>query len=140
MKPPEDIKREFVRQWLEKADTDLGMARHLLQGRSSFAFGAAFHAQQAAEKALKALLVWRGLPFPKTHDIRRLVDLIEWPEGSAPASIQKAFGLSIFASEYRYPSDLPAVTLVEAREALQWAEEVRGEVVKRLPPEFGGGE
>ena len=57
MKSPEEVKAEFVREWLSKARADLLASRHLLRAESSLAFVSAFHAQQAAEKALKALLV-----------------------------------------------------------------------------------
>ena len=36
-----------------------------------------FHAQQAAEKMLKALLFARSIPYRKTHDLRELIDLIK---------------------------------------------------------------
>lgn len=57
MKPPEEVKREFVRQWLAKAGADLRASRHLLNGGLEFAASGAFHAEQAVEKAL-AQLVW----------------------------------------------------------------------------------
>ena len=47
MKSPEEVKREFVHQWLGKAESDLKAARHLLDGEAELSFGAAFHAQQA---------------------------------------------------------------------------------------------
>jgi HEPN domain-containing protein len=65
MKPPEDIKKEFVQRWLAKAESDLLASRHLLQGRPDLAGTAAFHAQQAVEKTLKALLVWHQIEFSK---------------------------------------------------------------------------
>ena len=65
MKPPEEVKREFVRQWLRKGLADLAAARHLLSGGADLLYGAAFHAQQAAEKFLKAALVWHQVEFPQ---------------------------------------------------------------------------
>ena len=56
MKPPEEVKRDLVRQWLTKAENDLGVARHLA-AESGYFTAVAFHAQQAAEKYLKAFLV-----------------------------------------------------------------------------------
>lgn len=77
MRRPEEVKREFVHQWLLKANADLMAARHLLTGGALLSFGAAFHAQQAVEKLLKAVLVWHQVEFPKTHDIGRILDLGE---------------------------------------------------------------
>ncbi len=76
MRRHEQVRRQFVRQWLEKARADLGASGVLLRGDTSYPLAAAFHAQQAAEKLLKALLVWHRVAFPKTHDMARLVDLL----------------------------------------------------------------
>lgn len=69
MKPPEAVKEEFTREWIRKAENDFKTAEHLLQGGPDFAEGTAFHSQQAAEKYLKAFLVWHQIEFQKTHDI-----------------------------------------------------------------------
>ena len=51
MKPPEEVKREFVRQWLRKGLADLAAARHLLSGGADLSYGAAFHAQRPARSS-----------------------------------------------------------------------------------------
>jgi HEPN domain-containing protein len=58
--------------WLKKASEDLKAAELLLAGVRLLPPQAAFHAQQAAEKAQKAFLTWQKQPFPKTHDLRLL--------------------------------------------------------------------
>jgi HEPN domain-containing protein len=75
MKPPEAVKEEFTREWIRKAESDFKTAEHLLQGGPDFAEGTAFHSQQAAEKYLKAFLVWHQIEFQKTHDIEALLRL-----------------------------------------------------------------
>ena len=45
MKRPEEVKREFVGQWLRKGAGDLKIARYLLGGSPDLSYGAAFHAQ-----------------------------------------------------------------------------------------------
>ena len=74
MKPPEKAAREMAGEWLAKADADL-RARDGLLAAAALSEIAAFHAQQAAEKALKAFLVWNQVEFPRTHDIKRLLAL-----------------------------------------------------------------
>jgi HEPN domain-containing protein len=60
----------IVRGWVEKAESDLKNARIVLgAGEECPADTVAFHAQQCAEKYLKALLVFEGIDFPKTHDL-----------------------------------------------------------------------
>ena len=81
MRPPEEVRRDLVRQWLGRAEEDLGVAEHLLKGGAPYLASVAFHAQQAAEKFLKARLVHHQVPFPKTHDLARLLDLLRTVAG-----------------------------------------------------------
>jgi len=58
-----------TRDWLTKANEDLQAGERLLIGSSPLPSQAAFHAQQAAEKAQKAFLTWHKQTFSKTHDL-----------------------------------------------------------------------
>ncbi len=132
MKPPEEMKRELVKQWLTKAEQDLTAARILLQANPFVLCIVCFHAQQAAEKALKAYLAWEQIDFPKTHNIGALIMLIsgvnkELADGLMPARI-----LSDYAVEGRYPGDLPEVNQEEASEAIKLSESVRDAIYVAL--------
>lgn len=73
-----------VREWVLKAENDLKNAAHtLLLGKECPTDTVCFHAQQCAEKYVKALLVLDGIPFPKTHDLERLVSLV--PSATRPS-------------------------------------------------------
>ncbi len=137
MRPPEGVKREFVVQWIRSADGDLAAAKHLLSGGAELVQGAVFHAQQAAEKFLKAVLVWHQVEFPKTHDIGRLIDLLETMDTGLAGGVREASALTPYAIEARYPSDLPGPTLAEGREALAIAARVRDAVLRKLAPVLG---
>lgn len=137
MRPPEGVKRGFVVQWIRSADNDLAAAKHLLSGGAELIPGAVFHAQQAAEKLLKAVLVWHQVEFPKTHDIGRLTDLLKTVDSGLADRVREASGLTPYAIEARYPSDLPEPTLAEAREALSIATRVRDTVLRQLAPVLG---
>ena len=50
MRPPEEVKREIVRQWLRKAEQDMHAAETLLSSERPLLYPVCFHAQQAAEK------------------------------------------------------------------------------------------
>ncbi len=66
-----------IREWLVKADNDLKAAVHTLAlGRDCPTDTVCFHAQQCVEKHIKALLVFRATPFPKTHNIHVLRALL----------------------------------------------------------------
>ena len=70
MRQREEVRREFVRQWLDKADADFGVAEQLLAANTPYRAIVAFHCQQAVEKYLKAFLVEHEIEFSKTHNIR----------------------------------------------------------------------
>jgi len=74
MTPPL-LRAEEARERLRLAARDLSMADLALADTVPLIGEALFHAQQAAEKALKGYLVWHGIRHPLTHDIRQLLDL-----------------------------------------------------------------
>jgi len=133
MKQPDKVKIEFTRQWFEKAENDFNMSRHLIAGGESYAEGAAFHAQQAVEKYLKAFLVWHQVEFPKTHDIKRLLDLIAPFDLVLAEALREAATLTPYGVEYRYPGDYPEVSVEDAKRSLKTAGQVRDKIRKRLP-------
>jgi HEPN domain-containing protein len=61
--------------WVAHAEEDFTLARAALRRKQPLAFGACFHAQQCAEKYIKALLISKGADFPKTHDLLMLSNL-----------------------------------------------------------------
>ena len=65
-------KLSHARAWLAKADSDLTAARRLLEHAGPYD-AVCFHAQQAAEKALKALLAFASAPIPRTHNLEDLL-------------------------------------------------------------------
>jgi HEPN domain-containing protein len=71
-----------ARGWLAKAESDLAAARRLTEGGGPYD-GACFHAQQAAEKALKAVLAAVDAPIPRTHNLE---DLLVQAAAAAPQS------------------------------------------------------
>jgi HEPN domain-containing protein len=112
-------------EWTQKADDDLKAAGHLLRlGRECPTATVAFHAQQCIEKCLKAVLVVRGIRFPRTHDIEELVGLL--PLDVHPRlSVEMQRTLTAYATITRYPGDYEPVTLPEARQAVAAARRVR---------------
>jgi HEPN domain-containing protein len=63
--------------WIDKARRDLRMAEFALEQGSDFTDQVCFHAQQCAEKALKAVLVGAGRVPPRAHDLAALLDEVE---------------------------------------------------------------
>lgn len=51
MKPPEEVKVEFVRQWVTKAESDFNTAEHLSRSGESYVYAAAFHCREVSESS-----------------------------------------------------------------------------------------
>ncbi|MGQ0814414.1 MAG: HEPN domain-containing protein [Gemmatimonadota bacterium] len=73
--PPDD-----PREWLRLAKADLALANSGLSDVPPEPL--CFHAQQAAEKALEAVMLSRAVPFPHIHDLGELID---WASGEIAA-------------------------------------------------------
>jgi HEPN domain-containing protein len=107
--------------WMAYAKSDLDAAHILLKQGEFFPRQICFMAQQAGEKALKAILVFLEINFPKTHDLDRLRELI--PQGwQVKEKFPQLYDLSVWAVESRYPAHSPDVVENEARETLLLAE------------------
>ena len=118
--------------WVTRAEEDFTLARSALRRKRPLLYGETFHAQQCVEKDLKALLVTRGLTFPRTHDLTALSDLCLQGGIIIPVEQDALDRLAAYAVQVRYPGEDPA--LDEAREALQVAQVVRRFVRKFLNP------
>ncbi len=91
-----------------------------------------FHAQQAVEKLLKAVLAHFAVPYPRIHDLTELMDLLRENKISFPEHIEEIDRLTPFATVFRY-ADLAAQpprafdrawTLDMVRRVRAWAESV----------------
>jgi len=131
MQPPEEAVDALVGEWVRKADLDFKTAVRLV-AEDAFRDVVVFHAQQAAEKYLKALLTKRQLEFPKTHEIRRLLELLNASDHEAAEMLADAKWLDPFGVDIRYPSDRPETISGDERRALQLAERTRAVVTKAL--------
>ena len=130
----EQVLIEAVKQWTEKAESDLWLASLALKhgGTGHSWDGVCFHAQQCSEKYVKALLTWQKAVFPRTHDIEELVSRL--PERNRPElSADEQRTLTRFATVTRYPGDYEPITLTDARRAVALARRVRRQVRRWLP-------
>lgn len=109
--------------WLGRAKGDLALARTPLP-EGAFYEDLCFHAQQAAEKALKAVYQYRGWTFRYTHDLEELITGLKKQGMAIPPEVEDAIVLTSFAWEARYPGLGEPVTVEEYREAIQQAETV----------------
>lgn len=124
-----------TRAWLAKAAQDLATAEYELRADPPFAADVAFHAQQAAEKALKAFLTWHSCPFRKTHNLEEIGEQCLKLDGTLKDLIDRAVPLTEYAWKFRYPGEPEAPPREEADAALATAREVYEAMLARLPEE-----
>lgn len=110
--------------WLAHATSDLNMARLARGHREVLPAQVCFHAQQAAEKALKAVLISRGVEFPPVHVIRALVEIAETGGLDVPPGVADAGSLTPYAVMARYPGYGRDLTPQDVDEAIRLAEQV----------------
>ena len=110
-------------EWLRRAKDNLARARQT-KPKDAFWEDLCFDAQQAAEKAIKAVLIFRELDFRKTHDLRELLTLLDSAGYPIPTEIWEAVDLSDYAVETRYPGLSEPVSEKEYRDAVALAETV----------------
>ncbi|MBI5235796.1 MAG: HEPN domain-containing protein [Deltaproteobacteria bacterium] len=123
-----------VREWTSFADEDLRVARQALKLSSSCPYRiVAYHAQQCAEKYLKAFLVYKKKDFPYTHNIARLLELCQH-HGSWPNDLLVAAELTSYAVTARYPGE-DTVSRTEALKAVESASLARKTVRSALKQE-----
>ena len=106
---PEAIR--VIQEWVQKAENDLIAAAHILKmGERCPTDTVCFHAQQCAEKYVKALLINHERDFPKTHNLRVLLALL--PASARPdLTSEEQHLLSGYATATRYQGDYEAIPL-----------------------------
>ena len=128
--PPKKAASGTPQDWLRRAKGNLARAKQA-KPKEAFWEDLCFDAQQATEKAIKAVLTCREIDFPKTHDIRELLTLLSTSGEVVPEAIWEAINLTDYAVETRYPGPAEPVTKEEYRDAvtvagrvLKWAETI----------------
>jgi HEPN domain-containing protein len=122
------------REWLRRARSNLALAR--ARSADVYLEDLCFEAQQAAEKAVKAVLIHRGVEVPRAHDLARLLSLAQEAGGDVPDEVREAAELTPYAVAGRYPGPLRPVTDEEYARALALAERV----VRWVERAIAGGE
>ena len=116
--------------WLRHARSDLALAQQR-QVPEVLLAALCFHAQQAVEKSLKAVLLQRGMAFPYTHDLARIITLVKSTGLPWPEELEAAAALTVYPTGSRYPGPSGEITDEEycqatalAKRVLDWAENI----------------
>jgi HEPN domain-containing protein len=123
--------KELTAEWVSKAEGDYETAERELEVEDSPNYDAVgFHAQQCVEKYLKARLAESGIAFPKTHDLKVLLDLIDPQEEEWDDLEEDLHALSGLAVEVRYPGY--ETELEDAEKAFETAQSARALIRQSL--------
>jgi len=112
-------------KWFRKAESDLLIIETCIAAKVETYDACCFHAQQAAEKYLKAYLVSRNISFPKTHDLQLLIKLIIPTNPAFSEILSIAMGLIDYGVTPRYPDLLHEPELADAKKALTDANTIK---------------
>jgi HEPN domain-containing protein len=125
-------KIDIVKQWIEKADHDLGTAQVTYLYIPKYNDTIAFHCQQAAEKYLKGFLLFLDIPFKKQHSLNYLLSLISHKVEISDDLYDNASELEDFAIEIRYPDTSVNFSDDEIQQAFIIAKLIRAFVLTQM--------
>lgn len=116
--------KQLTLEWIDKAEGDWFAAQQLYRARKHPNYDAAcFHAQQCAEKYLKARLEEAGIAFSKTHNLAHLLTMTLQVEPQWIVLQPLMNALSVFAVDFRYPGKSAAKQ--DAHQAIKDCRDVR---------------
>ena len=127
MKQPHDL----AQRYLLMADRDIKTMILLANITESDDEAIGFHAQQAVEKCLKAVLSLHQIPFRKTHDLGELIDLLSDAGKPTPPEANEIDFLNPFAVSFRY--DLIDLETFDRNQAKALVEKVRNWATTQIP-------
>jgi HEPN domain-containing protein len=125
---------EEYTSWLDLAETDPGSARFLTGMSPRPLEIICFHCRQAAEKYLKACLVFHGTVFEKTHNLVVLLKECIKLDAKFEALKVECARLNVYGVEVRYPSHL-SIDDADTGIALNDAETTRDLALLLLAPD-----
>lgn len=127
-----DVIDHLVKQWIKIAERDLLTAKQGSESDDIITDTVCFHCQQAAEKYLKAYLVFKQIEFSKTHSIMTLLNLCATVDSSFKECLSEADDLTDYAVEIRYPDDWYEPTIDETKQAFQILLKVKEFVLAKI--------
>ena len=138
MKPLARFPPDDPREWLNRARSNFAMARNRVP--DAYLEDLCFGAQQAAEKAIKAVMISRNIDFPYVHNLALLLSILEEDGENVPNEVRRATRLTPYAVDTRYPGVEQPVSEQDYRDAIEIAEVVIQWAADRLSPEPGNSQ
>ena len=116
--------------WIKIAEEDLAAAKALL--RSELLSPSVYHSHQAAEKSLKAFLIFKKYSLVKTHDLVQLIELSMKLDKEFEKIVDEADQLNPFSTKFRYPSEFDIPDHADAALAIKQAQKIMKFVCKKI--------
>lgn len=123
---------KIIKEWIEKADHDLGSAKLIYLHIPVYFDTIAFHCQQATEKYIKSMLEHFGVEFQRTHNLVYLLDLLAQKIDITEEIYDKAILLNGFSVQIRYPDNKIYLTKDELETAINISQEFRDLAIKTI--------
>ena len=114
-----DEVHRVVQEWMRKAQSDWAAVEILLASQQCPADAVCFHCQQYVEKLLKGILTKHSVEAPKTHDLRRLVQLAEPFAPKLAELIDISDELTVYGVESRYPGGWQQISADEMNSTVE---------------------
>ncbi len=111
-----------LKSWIAHAEEDFSAAKTLNRLKKPLLSGSCFHAQQSAEKYLKALLIFKDIDFPKTHDLPTLNTMCNEAGILTGLALQSLVDLTEYTVQREYPGN--EATREDANEAIEIAKTI----------------
>ncbi|MBC8489883.1 MAG: HEPN domain-containing protein [Bacteroidetes bacterium] len=128
----QQIKVELIKQWLIKAEHDLGSAMIIYEHLPEYKDTITFHCQQVVEKLLKAYLVFLDIEFPQTHSLTLLLDLLSDKDPFPEKYYVMADTIQAFAVNIRYPSGRYDPESIDVEKSIKIAMTFKEIIMKKM--------
>ncbi len=120
-----NVNDDHIKEWINKADHDLGSAKLIFLHIPDYFDTIAFHCQQAVEKYIKAILVYYEIDFQRSHNLIYLLDLLTKKLEISEERYDKAILLNGFSVQIRYPDRTIYLSNEELATAIEIAQDFR---------------
>jgi len=126
------MKNEIVQEWIKKAENDLLNAKTVIKISDPPTDTICFHAQQCAEKYLKAFIISKEKEITRTHNLRYLLEECKEFAEDFENLREEAIILNSYSIETRYPGDFIEYSVEEALRAIEMAEKIKMSILKKM--------
>lgn len=121
-----------IKDWMVKADHDLGSAKLIYLHIPEYFDTIAFHCQQATEKYLKSMLLHYDIQFQRTHNLVYLLDLLSQKMEISEDIYDKAIVLNEYSVQIRYPDNTIYLSKDEIELSIAISQEFRALAINKL--------